>query len=80
MKFKLEYGQRYRCKRSDCQGTAFLSTCWNYPDKGTHVGFVVSIYGGFAPDPWQVLANGFTSKKTLAQFCQENGFAIYWLP
>ena len=78
---RLANGQRYRCKRSHTQGVAFIGACWDYkndPEKGTHVGFVVSTYGGFAPNPWQGLSNGFSSKKSLVKFCQENGFAIYW--
>lgn len=73
---------RYLCTRSHCPGVAelYLGDTWTDKKLGGpfHAGFVVSTYGGFAPDPWGSLANGFISKKCLARFCQDNGFAIYW--
>lgn len=73
---------KYLCRPNGINGSAFLYAGDNYstlaPNGDRHVGFVVSIYGGFAPNPWQELHRGFHTKKELAKFCHENGFAIYW--
>ena len=60
-------------------GTAVL-LCGSWRGIGTAkpVGYVVSIYGGFAPNPNATLKNGFSSKAKLAEYCLANGFAIYW--